>query len=223
MDDPSLMRQVVEWFDFLFHSTLGYEHVEKGAVELAPLPSPGFYSRLFVVMKASGSWRPVIDLSTLNLLVLKSLFKMETSVCASVCAEWRLDGVSGLKGRLLASSNPSGQLQVCQVRCLRTGVPVQCSVFWFLHGSTSLHEDHGSSIDLSSSCGDQGSSLPRRLADPGSLSVSSYPSPGHGAVAVSGLEDHSNLGEVESSSISACGVPGFWVRYLSGLLPPSQK
>ena len=29
--------------------------VEKGAVEFAPLPSPGYYSRLFVVMKASGS------------------------------------------------------------------------------------------------------------------------------------------------------------------------
>ena len=37
----------------------------KGALELAPLPSPGFYSRLFVVWKTSGSWRPVIDLSLL--------------------------------------------------------------------------------------------------------------------------------------------------------------
>ena len=36
------------------------------AVELAPLPSLDFYSRLFVVWKTSGSWRPVIDLSTLN-------------------------------------------------------------------------------------------------------------------------------------------------------------
>ena len=52
--------------------------IEKGAVELAPLPSPGFYSRLFVVMKASGSWRPVIDLSLLNLKVIKTSFKMET-------------------------------------------------------------------------------------------------------------------------------------------------
>ena len=43
--------------------------VQKGAVKLAPLPSPGFYSRVFVVMKASGSWRPVIDLSTLNLRI----------------------------------------------------------------------------------------------------------------------------------------------------------
>ena len=60
--------------------------VEKGAVELAPLPSPGFYSRVFVVMKALGSWRPVIDLFTLNLRVRKTPFKMETlqSVLLSV-------------------------------------------------------------------------------------------------------------------------------------------
>ena len=60
--------------------------LEKGAIELAPLPSLSFYSRLFVVMKASGSWRPVIDLSLLNLKVLKTSFKMETlqSVMVSV-------------------------------------------------------------------------------------------------------------------------------------------
>ena len=33
--------------------------IAKGAVELAPLPSHGFYSRLFVVWTTSGSWRPV--------------------------------------------------------------------------------------------------------------------------------------------------------------------
>ena len=60
--------------------------VEKGAVKLVPLPSPGFYSHVFVVMKASGSWRPIIDLSTLNLRAVKSPFKMETlqSVLLSV-------------------------------------------------------------------------------------------------------------------------------------------
>ena len=60
--------------------------VAKSAVELAPLPSPGFYSRLFVVWKTSGSWRPVIDLSTLNLYVDVSHFRMETiqSVLLSV-------------------------------------------------------------------------------------------------------------------------------------------
>ena len=60
--------------------------LEKGAIELAPLPSPGYYSRLFVVMKASGPWRPVIDLSLLNLKIQKTSFKMETlqSVLLSV-------------------------------------------------------------------------------------------------------------------------------------------
>ena len=60
--------------------------IAKGAVELAPLPSPGFYSRLFVVWKTSGSWRPVIDLSHLNRFVDVSHFQMETiqSVLLSV-------------------------------------------------------------------------------------------------------------------------------------------
>ena len=56
--------------------TLGL--ITKGAVELASLPSPGFYSRLFVVWKTSGSWRPVIDLSHLNRFVDVSPFQMET-------------------------------------------------------------------------------------------------------------------------------------------------
>ena len=60
--------------------------VAKSAVELTPLPSLGFYSRLFVVWKTSWSWRPVIDLSTLNLFVDVSHFRMETiqSVLLSV-------------------------------------------------------------------------------------------------------------------------------------------
>ena len=60
--------------------------MNKGAIELAPLPSPGFYSRLFVVLKSSGAWRPVIDLSTLNLRIQQTSFKMVTlqSVLLSV-------------------------------------------------------------------------------------------------------------------------------------------
>ena len=51
--------------------------LQKGAVEPAP-QSPGFYSRLFLFQKASGSWRPIIDLSTLNGYVTSSHFHMET-------------------------------------------------------------------------------------------------------------------------------------------------
>ena len=66
--------------------------VEKGAVELAPPPSPGYYSRLFVVWKTFGSWRLVINLSILNRSVSKTPFKMET--LASVGSPGRLNGLS---------------------------------------------------------------------------------------------------------------------------------
>ena len=52
--------------------------IVKGAVELAPL-SPGYNSRLFVVQKASGAWRPVIDLSALNKFFKQTKFRMESN------------------------------------------------------------------------------------------------------------------------------------------------
>ena len=50
----------------------------KGAMEPAP-PTRGFFSRMVVVTKAMGGWRPIIDLSTLNLSVDRTSFQMETS------------------------------------------------------------------------------------------------------------------------------------------------
>ena len=58
----------------------------KGALEIARDPGPGFYSRLFLVEKASGGWRPVIYLSHLDDFVQLTSFKVETvaSVLLSV-------------------------------------------------------------------------------------------------------------------------------------------
>ena len=53
------------------------ELINKSAIELAP-NNAGFFSYLFVVPKASGGSRPVIDLSTLNKSVICNPFKMET-------------------------------------------------------------------------------------------------------------------------------------------------
>ena len=64
--------------------------LRKRAVEPAP-QSPGFYSHLFLVQKAPGSWRPIIDLSTLNDYITSSHFHMETpqSVLHSICpGDW---------------------------------------------------------------------------------------------------------------------------------------
>ena len=58
----------------------------KGTLEIALVPGLGFSSRLFLVEKASGSWRPVINLSHLNEFVHLTPFMMVTvaSVLLSV-------------------------------------------------------------------------------------------------------------------------------------------
>ena len=60
--------------------------LQKGALEVVVDPGLGFYSRLFLVEKATGGWRPVIDLSPLNGFVRQTQFRMETvtSVLASI-------------------------------------------------------------------------------------------------------------------------------------------
>ena len=60
--------------------------LQKGAVEVVSDPGSGFYSRLFLVEKATGGWRPVIDLSPLNRFIQLTPFRMEAeaSVRASI-------------------------------------------------------------------------------------------------------------------------------------------
>ena len=69
---PTLSREPLPFSAYcpnsIWGKALGQEVeslLQMGAIELAPLPSLGYYSHLFVVMKASGSWHPVIDLSRL--------------------------------------------------------------------------------------------------------------------------------------------------------------
>ena len=59
----------------------------KGALEIARDPGPSFYSRLFLVEKASGGWRPVIDLSHLNDFVQLTSFKMGNSRFGAVICQ----------------------------------------------------------------------------------------------------------------------------------------
>ena len=61
------------------------------------------FSRLFGGDESLRVMGPV-SLVSLNLRVRKSPFKVETSICASVCVERRLVGLHRLEGYLLASS-----------------------------------------------------------------------------------------------------------------------
>ena len=60
--------------------------LQKNAITEVPLNSPGFYSNICLVRKASGGWRPVIDLKNLNAHISAPHFHMSTtgSVLSSV-------------------------------------------------------------------------------------------------------------------------------------------
>ena len=125
--------------------TLGL--VVKGAVELAPLPSPGFYSRLFVVWKTSGSWRPVIDLSRLpsqSLCGRVSLPDGDHSVCAPVGASGGLDGLHRSERSVSSSAGSPSFSSLSSLRIQGQCLPVQSAVLWPLHGSAGLHQGNGS-------------------------------------------------------------------------------
>ena len=52
--------------------------LERGAMELVHDQFPALCSRLFLVEKATGCWRPMINLSPLNEYLDFSKFRMET-------------------------------------------------------------------------------------------------------------------------------------------------
>ena len=60
--------------------------LQKNVITEVPPDSPGFYSNVFLVRKASGGWRPVIDLKNLNSHIHAPHFRMFTtsSVLSSV-------------------------------------------------------------------------------------------------------------------------------------------
>ena len=172
--------------------------VKKGAAELAPLPSPGFYSQLFVVIKAGH--RAIASESE---GAQNTLQDGDSPVCFSLGSARGLDGDSKLEGCLLAGSKSSGQPQVPQIRCFWPGVPVQGAVLWSLHGSSGLCQSHGSGFDLSTPCRYPYPPLPGRLADPGGLTLSGFDSVGCGSPIVPFSRDRRQLREVLSGACAA--------------------
>ena len=137
--------------------------LRKGAVEPAP-QSPGFYSRLFLVQKASGSWRPIIDLSTLNNYITSAHFHMETprSVLNSIRpGDWMIS--LGLQGAYLQVPVHHDSRRFLR----REGLPVQGPLFRSYDRASSLHEDYVTSVHHPPQARGQDASLPGRLAHPG--------------------------------------------------------
>ena len=120
--------------------------IAKGAVELAPL-SPGLYNCLFVVQKALGSWRPVLDLFHLNEFVLQTRFKMESnqSVFRSV---QKFDWMVSIDLKDAYFQVPTHPDSRRFLRFVMDGTVYQFRTlcFWSFHGPSGIYSGHGSSV-----------------------------------------------------------------------------
>ena len=151
--------------------TLGL--VIKGAVELAPLPSPGFYSHLFVVLEDLG-------------VVASSHRPLPSQSLCVTCLHFRWRPFSLYSCRCIRGTGwpPSiSRKRIFRCRFIlllvtffasssEQGLSVQGSLLWLLHGYAGLHQGHGSCFCHPPFYGDPYEALPRRLARPVLLSRS---------------------------------------------------
>ena len=149
----------------------------------------------------------------------------DTSICSSLNSSGRLDGASGLEGCVLAGSNASGISQVPQDHGGKEGVPIQSSLLWSLHGSTSLHQGHGSCVSHSSQDGGTASPVPRRLVAPGFLTRAGSPCSEDSASALQVSGDCRQLGEVSVDSNATDSLSGGHseLNYFQGFSCPEES
>ena len=112
----------------------------KGALEIARGAGPGFYSCLFLVEKASGGWRPVIDLSHLNDFVQLTPFKMETVASVLLSVRGGFSSFPGSERRVLSDPNPSIFEEAIEVHVGGDGLPVPSFVLRTVDCSPGLHQ-----------------------------------------------------------------------------------
>ena len=146
--------------------------VAVGAVELAPLPSPGFfYSRLFVMWLSSGSWRPVMTLSHLLCFCDSvSISDGDHSVCAPVriSGDWMAYIV--LRAAFSSGAGPSCFSSPSALPLLRHCLSIQGSLLCPFHSSASLLLGLGSCFRLYPLSASPHEALTRRLTHPVFLS-----------------------------------------------------
>ena len=185
----------------------------KGALEIARDPGPGFYSRLFLVEKATGGWRPVIDLSHLNDFVQLTPFKMETVASVLLSVRGGFSSFLGSEGRVLSDPDPRIIEEAVEVHVGGDSLPVQSPVLRSVNCSPGLYQGLRGGVGLGTLSRDQTAPLTGRLV--GSLLLGEE---GQGIdqgapLALSHPRDCDKREEVGSRALAVCEVPRYDHRY----------
>ena len=121
-----------------------HQLIDKNAVELVDNQrSLGFFNQLFLVPKHNNKWRPILDLSKLNLFLKAEKFKIETLETIRIISPTRGVGyLNKLQGCLLPHINTGTVQEISEISCRGPDIPVQSTAIRFVH---STHGDHCSS------------------------------------------------------------------------------
>ena len=123
--------------------------------------SLAFYNRLFLVPKPNGKWRPILDLSRLNLFLSTGTFKMETPETIRLSlktGEW----VTSLDFSDTYFHSPQIK-KVSQVLPVSSDFPVHSPTIRFSHGSPGVHQNSQRGETDGAGKGYQDPPVPRRL------------------------------------------------------------
>ena len=196
----------------------------KGALEIARDPGPGFYSRLFLVEKATGGWRPVIDLSHLNDFVQLTPFKMETVASVLLSVRGGFSSFLGSEGCVLSDPDPRIIEEAVEVHVGGDSLPVQSPVLRAVDCSPGLYQSLRGGVGLGARSRDTTAPLPERLVGSLLLGEESQGVDQGAPLALSHPRDCDKREEVGSRALAVCEVSRYDLRYQCRQgLPVSSK
>ena len=118
-----------------------YQLIDKNAVELVHNQmSLGFFNRLFLVPKPNNKWRPILDLSKLNLFLKAEKFKMETpETIKNIPPAGGVGYLNRLQGRLLPYPYTGTVQEISEISCPGSDIPIQSTALWSVHSTLGVH------------------------------------------------------------------------------------
>ena len=118
-----------------------HQLMDKHAIELVRnQTSLGFFNRLFLVPKPNNKWRPILDLSKLNIFLKVGKFKTETpETIRTSLQKTGVGHLGGLQGRLLPHTNTGTIQEVPPFSYSGPDLPIQSSAFWSVHSAHGVH------------------------------------------------------------------------------------
>ena len=172
---------------------------DKNAVErVHNQTSLGFFNRLFLVPKPNNKWRPILDLSKLNLFLKTEKFRMETPETIRTSLQ---------RGEWVTS----GTIQeISQVSCPRSDIPIQGSSLWPVHSSHGVHSgSQGGEVDGRSQ-GYKNPPVPRRLVGKGQIPLNllaKHTNPSQNMSETRLVSELRKVGTGAKTSLQLCRLP----------------